>query len=105
MLDNKQWSITTLGKVFDLQMGRTPQRDKLEYWNGSFVWVSIGDLKEKYINASKEHITQQAIDDSKIKAVDKNTVIMSFKLSIGKTAITTEKLYTKPVGGINLVHT
>lgn len=89
------WEIKKFADVFDLQMGKTPSRDKSFYWNGDNTWVSIADLNDKkYISESKEGIADSAVKESGIKAVPKNTVIMSFKLSIGKTAITTSQLYT-----------
>lgn len=90
--------MTKISEVFDLQMGKTPSRKNLDYWiDGNTDWVSISDLGtyEKYVGKTKEKITQQAIDESGIKAVPKNTVLMSFKLSIGISAITREeKTYT-----------
>ena len=85
-----------LGDIFDLQMGKTPARNKVEYWGGDNQWVSIADLSNsgKYIEKTKECITNQAIKESGIKSVPKNTVIMSFKLSIGKTVITQKEIFT-----------
>lgn len=88
------WEIKKLGEVFDLQMGKTPSRDNLEYWGGSNVWVSISDLQNKYISNSKEHITDRALEETNIRKVKANTVIMSFKLTVGRVAITTQDLYT-----------
>ncbi len=87
---------TTLGKIFHLQMGKTPSRANAAYWNGSYPWISVADLGkyEKYTEDTKEKITAKAISESKIYVVPKNTVIMSFKLTIGKTAITSEDIYT-----------
>lgn len=86
-----------LKQAFDLQMGKTPARNVADYWNGCYSWVSIADLgniSNKYIVSTREKITDRGIADSKIKIVPKGTVIMSFKLSIGKTAITSEDMYT-----------
>jgi type I restriction enzyme S subunit len=85
-----------LGEVFDLQMGKTPARNNPDYWNGDNAWVSISDLgnAEKYIDRTKEKITDKGVKESGIKIVPKGTVIMSFKLSIGKTAITAGDMYT-----------
>lgn len=85
-----------LAEAFDLQMGKTPDRNDPACWGTGHKWVSIADLTkaEKYITNTKESITDHGIAKSGIKAVPKNTVIMSFKLSIGKTAITTEEIYT-----------
>jgi len=89
------WEKHKFADMFDLQMGKTPSRDNLSYWSGDNVWVSIADLNDKkYISESKEGITDVAVKESGIKVVPKNTVIMSFKLSIGKTAISTIPLFT-----------
>lgn len=86
-----------LGDVFNLQMGKTPTRANSAYWtDGTNDWVSIADLSgyEKYVEGTKEKITDLAVQESGIKKVPANTVIMSFKLSLGKTAITKEPVYT-----------
>ena len=88
------WEIKKLGEVFDLQMGKTPSRDNGDYWGGDNVWVAISDLQDKYIGESKEHITDKALTETKIKKVKAGTTIMSFKLSVGRAAITTQELYT-----------
>ena len=86
-----------LKDIFDLQMGKTPSRNNTEYWNTEeHKWISIADLTKtgKYISETKECLSNRAIDDSGIKVIPANTVVMSFKLSIGKTAITAEDMYS-----------
>ena len=86
-----------LSDAFDLQMGKTPSRKHLAYWRGGTEpWISIADLSNcgKYIEQTKENITSDAVRESNIKIVPKNTVVMSFKLSIGKAAITKRDMYT-----------
>ncbi len=91
-----KWKMVKLSDIFILQMGKTPSRDKLSYWNGSYKWVSIADLGKagKYIGNTKECITELAVSETGIKATPKDTVVMSFKLSIGKVAVTSEEIYT-----------
>lgn len=96
------WEIKKLGEVFDLQMGKTPSRDNADYWGGSNVWISIADLKNKYIGESKEYITDKAVADSKIKRINSGVVIMSFKLTVGRAAITTTDVYTNEANHILL---
>ena len=86
-----------LDEIFDLQMGKTPSRNNADYWiDGQYDWVSIADLGtyQKYVDETKEQISALAVQESGIKSVPANTVIMSFKLSLGKTAITQEPIYT-----------
>ena len=78
-----------LEELFELQMGKTPSRDKREYWeNGRNKWISIADLSKsgKYICETKEHLSDKALTETRISPIPENTVVMSFKLSIGKIA-------------------
>ena len=88
------WEYKKFEEVFDQQMGKTPSRDNPSYWGDGNTWVSIADLKTKYIDSTKEEITNVAVEESGIKLVPKGTVIMSFKLSVGKSAIAKKDLYT-----------
>ena len=86
-----------LGDAFELRMGKTPSRKNMAYWrNGKYDWVSIADLGafDKYVAATKEQISDAAIVESRIKPAPANTVLMSFKLSIGKAAITRSPVFT-----------
>lgn len=81
---------------FILRMGKTPPRDNSDYWlNGTNNWVAISDMgKSKYISSTSECITDKGIADCNMVPVPANTVVMSFKLSIGKTAITSKPIFT-----------
>ena len=86
-----------LKDIFDLQMGKTPSRKNSEYWNSAdYKWISIADLSKsrKYISDTKEYLSESAVEESGIKVIPANTVVMSFKLSIGKTAITRQAILT-----------
>ena len=85
-----------LKDAFNLQMGKTPSRADLSLWGGNNKWISIADIgsAKKYISSTKECITDEGVSRSGIKVVPEGTVIMSFKLSIGKTAIVSEDMYT-----------
>ena len=86
-----------VSEVFNLQMGKTPSRKKMEYWNtGEYDWVSIKDLGSygRFVGRTKETISELGRIESGIKQVPANTLLMSFKLSLGKTSITTRPIYT-----------
>ncbi len=90
----EDWTYRRFDEVFDLQMGKTPDRENPLYFVGSNVWVSIRDMVGKYIGDSIEHISDTAVSIKKIHKVKKGTVIMSFKLTVGKCAIAKKDLYT-----------
>ena len=86
-----------VAEVFNLQIGKTPSRKKMEYWNtGEYDWVSIKDLGPygRFVGRTKETISELGRIESGIKQVPSNTLLMSFKLSLGKTSITTRPIYT-----------
>jgi len=81
-------------EVCNIQIGKTPKRSEGKYWGKGNSWISIADMNSKFIGNSKEEVSDLAIKENNMKIVPGNTVIMSFKLSIGKVAITTKELYT-----------
>ena len=86
-----------LSELFTLQMGKTPSRDNSSYWKKSENnWISIADLTNsgKYISNTKETLSDSAVAESGIKKIPANTVIMSFKLSLFKVAITEKEMYS-----------
>ena len=83
-----------LGEVCEIKIGKTPNRSQTLYWGGDYPWLSISDMKEKVLCTTKEKITQEAVQKEKMQIVSKGTVVMSFKLSIGKVGILAENMYT-----------
>ena len=86
-----------MDEIFELQMGKTPSRGKQEYWvYKGHKWISIADLSKcgKYISETKEYLSDEAVNESGISLIPANTVLLSFKLSIGKVAITAEPMYS-----------
>ncbi|MCK5267773.1 MAG: N-6 DNA methylase, partial [Spirochaetes bacterium] len=75
-------------------IGFTPYRNDDSYWfGGKNTWITIRDIKEEmYISDSEEKITDLAIKPNKL--LPTGTLLFSFKLSIGKVAITEKPVYT-----------
>ena len=97
IFNKNEWKKVKLGDIFNLQMGKTPLRENKLYWNkGEYNWISISDMNflEKYVSFTKEKITNLAVKECGIKIIPKNTVIMSFKLSIGKVKIVNDDIYS-----------
>ena len=97
MFVGKNFKTEPIDKLYDLQIGKTPSRDNFEYWNnGVYKWISIADMGnyDKFTEDTAEKISQLAVDETGIKIVPARTVIMSFKLTIGRIAVTSEEIYT-----------
>lgn len=89
---NGEWEVKRLGEVCDITMGRTPSRLNPTYWGAGYKWLSIADLKAKVVAESNEEITQSAA--AEMLVIRKGTLLMSFKLSIGRLCFAGCDLYT-----------
>ena len=89
-----KWDLVKLGDVCHVLIGGTPSRAVHKYFNGENLWVSISEMQGNTIFDTKEKITDEAIQNSNVKLIPKGTTLLSFKLSIGKTAIAGKDLYT-----------
>ena len=94
--------VRTLGEVCKFDIGGTPSRSNNEYYeNGNNLWASVRELNGGYIYDTKEKITDLGVKKSSVKLFAKDTILFSFKLSIGKTAIVGNPLYTnEAIAGI-----
>ena len=86
-------------EYFDISIGKTPPRKEHQWFTTNpddVTWVSISDMGNcgTYINKSSEQLTQEAVDKFNIRVIPDNTVLLSFKLTVGRIAITHGKMTT-----------
>lgn len=87
------WPVVELTDVCDIDVGRTPSRNNAAFWGSGAPWLSIADMNQgREILHTKEQITSEAAKAGKL--VDPGTVLLSFKLSIGKVAVAGIPLFT-----------
>jgi type I restriction enzyme, S subunit len=87
-----EWDVKRLGEICEISMGRTPARLNLAFWGDGYTWLSIADMKSRVASESKEQITKLAA--SSMAIVPKGTLLMSFKLSIGRLCFAGVDLFT-----------
>jgi type I restriction enzyme S subunit len=87
-----EWEVKPLGDICEIKMGRTPARLNAGFWGNGYPWLSIADLQSKVVSESKEEITPLAAGSMAI--VPKGTLLMSFKLSIGRLCFAGRDLFT-----------
>ena len=90
------FELKALKDICTIQIGKTPSRHESDYWrDGTHAWLSIADMNQgRYLNNTKECITDLGVKASNIKLIPKNTLVLSYKLSIGKVGITQKPMYT-----------
>lgn len=85
----------SLEDICDIQIGKTPSRAVPNYWGGDLPWATISDFVEgRTITRTKERITRIGATESGSKLIEKGTLLLSFKLSLGKRAIAGRDLFT-----------
>jgi type I restriction enzyme S subunit len=93
------WEIKKLGEVCEIELGKTPYRGDKSFWDteklSNNIWLSIADLLNSegdIILDGKEYITNKAVKQCKI--VKQGTLLVSFKLTLGRMAFAGVDLYT-----------
>ena len=90
----KGWEYKLADELFDIGIGKTPPRKETEWFSTNpddMQWISIKDMGNSgvFITESSEFLTNQAVDKFNIRKIPENTVLLSFKLTIGRVSITT----------------
>ena len=84
-----------LQQICDIQIGKTPSRSVPEYWGGDLPWATISDFAAgRIVNTTNERITQIGAAKSGSKRIPRGTLLLSFKLSLGKRTIAGCDLFT-----------
>ena len=75
---------------FEMSIGKTPPRAQKQWFtkgNNGIPWVSISDMKDTmFVQETAEELTLDACENYNIKVVPKGTILLSFKLTVGRVA-------------------
>ena len=87
-----EWEIKRVEDIANIQVGFTPDTKNDSFWEGDIKWLSIAGMNSKYIFDGNKRISNEAL--GKRELIPKNTLVMSFKLTIGRLAIIKEPMIT-----------
>ena len=95
----EEWKKNCAEKFFEITIGKTPPRtEKRCFTTGKngIPWVSIADMGNSgmFVLNTAENLTEDAIKQYNVKVIPKNTVLLSFKLTIGRVAIAPNDICT-----------
>jgi len=102
------WVLEELQSVADITIGRTPPRLEEEWFSKNIndvKWMSIKDLGncKVFIDKTSEYLTEEAVERFNVPIIKPNTVVVSFKLTVGRVAITTERMLSnEAIAHVNL---
>ena len=92
------WKVGALKYFYSMQTGFTPSTQNDNYYDdeSGMIWVTISDITNagKYIYDSKSKISKKYLTDYTPKITPSNSLLYSFKLSIGTVAFAGVPLYT-----------
>ena len=87
------WEVVPAGSVFDVAIGKTPPRKEHDWFSKDprdVPWMSIKDLGQSgtFISQVSEYLTGAAVERFRVRRIPDGTVVLSFKLTVGRVAIT-----------------
>ncbi len=98
LIADSQHPRVELASVASLKIGRTPPRKEPTYWGieaGEVPFLSISDMPSGgVVGVTTEWVTKRAVDEGKAKVFPAGALLMSFKLTIGRTCVTARPLAT-----------
>ena len=90
------WPTRPLGELCNLEIGKTPSRANPDYWrDGTLPWLSIADMNQgRHLRVTKECVTDAGAKSARMKIVTPGTIVLSYKLSIGKVGFVRTPMFT-----------
>ena len=89
------WEVKPIGEMYKTGSGGTPSRKKEEYYGGENPWIKTRELKDGFVLAADEKITELGLKKSSAKLFPEGTVIIAmYGATIGKLGILTQKSAT-----------
>ena len=84
------WKWVKFSDVSEFNVGKTPPTKDLTYWGDEIDWVSISDMNHrKTIKSTNRKLNNKSLKNiSNNRLVPPGTLLMSFKLTIGRLSIT-----------------
>lgn len=93
------WKVGRADDFYQINIGKTPPRKEHKWFStnpADKIWVSIANMGNSgiFISDSSEYLTKEAVDKHNIIMVPRNTILLSFKLTVGRVAIADKELTT-----------
>jgi type I restriction enzyme S subunit len=106
VLNAAGWPTARLADIAKLCSGGTPSRKRSDFFAGEIPWLTGQDIPEgrvSDISKGRDYVTEDAVKGSATRIVPENTVLVTTRVTVGKTGVTTRPLcFSQDVTGIIL---
>ncbi len=91
----KGWKVEKFTGLYAVGGGGTPKTSIEEYWGGDILWASGKDISQNedlFLIKTNKNITKLGLERSSAKIYPRNTVVITARGTVGKTAILSKKI-------------
>ena len=95
----REWKVKPASDIYNITIGKTPPR-KEQHWfsldDEDIKWASIKDMGDSgiVILNTSEYLTREAVKKFNVQVIPKGSVLLSFKLTLGRVCIADENICT-----------
>ena len=113
--NQKRWNTLPFNKVGQFISGGTPSKNRSDFWDGSFPWVSPKDMKVSKIRDAEDHISESVFEETSLKRISPYHLLIvvrgmilvhSFPVAINVVdiSINQDMKAIKPIKDVNVVY-
>lgn len=88
------WELKKAKYCFSYTTGFTPPTGQDEFYNEGITWITIADMNKQIVDESATTLSNLAVEKYNPDLTIKDSLLYSFKLSVGKVAFAGKDLYT-----------
>ncbi|ELT94434.1 hypothetical protein CAPTEDRAFT_121954 [Capitella teleta] len=93
------WGYKSAETLYDIAIGKTPPRKESQWFSrnpADIKWLSIKDMGNNsvFTGDTSEYLTSKAVAKHNVKIVPAKTVLLSFKLTVGRVQIASDEICT-----------
>ncbi|TAL36995.1 MAG: restriction endonuclease subunit S, partial [Spirochaetes bacterium] len=74
--NEKGWEVKPFSEIGQFISGGTPSKERDDFWNGDFPWVSPKDMKMTYIHDSIDHLSEIVFEETALKRIDPGCILI-----------------------------
>ncbi|MCM2349728.1 MAG: restriction endonuclease subunit S [Bacteriovoracaceae bacterium] len=70
------WDSVKFGDAVKLSSGKTPSKDRKDFWGGNIPWITASSMDKLHVSDSENKITEKALAEAGMKYIKKGTPLL-----------------------------